>query len=157
MGVSVELKKELIKEVIENIKERFNAKGYSIIFLAADLNPNIKPLKLVSIETEKMNENGINLSLSFEGKEYTNLIIGFCNKAENQNKEKKDLLRKFEEQFPSDHKANQTTSWRAFIFYKKYLNWKLPTLTNIKFDEDNHFYKDLEEKVEIMINMLKEI
>lgn len=148
--IQMDLKKDLIKEIVKKIEDRFVKLGYSNI-----ITTNLESDKglLVSIENDKMEKLNIKLKLNFEGKNYTGLIIGFCKNSSNKTRNS-ELFEKFKKEFPNND-AKQSDWWIAYFFYdNKYKNWFFPTLADIKFDESNGFYLDLEKKVEIMIKTL---
>lgn len=148
LDINVEVKKELIKHIVRKIKTRFEERGFLEI---RTINLDNDKGLLISFQTTALAENNLRLGLNFESSDFRNLIIGFQNISVSQPKDL-HLLQLFTIEFPE---AKHSLSWPSYIVYYKYRDWIFSILTDIYFDTDNAFYKDLESKVDRMLAVLE--
>lgn len=142
-----DLKKVIIFEIVEKIKELFERKGFINI---ETINFSKDKGLLISFQTENLAKRNLNFRLNFEGNNYSALIIGFFNSSNKQAKDSK-LLEMVKEEFP---KAKQSDWWNVYMFYEDYQDWYFANLNKIYLDTDGDFYIDLESKIDRLLNIL---
>ena len=146
--VNKDLKKEIIKHIINKIKIMFERKGFVNIEV---MNLNNDRGRLIGFQTQTLIDNNLRLALNFEGSNYTGLIIGFVNYDSKQAKDSR-LLELFINEFP---KARQSDWWNVYMYYEEYRDWYYSLLSKIYFDNDGVFLIDLENKIDTMLTILK--
>lgn len=146
--VNKDLKKVLIKHIVEKIEIIFKRKGF-INIDTMDFSKNKG--RLIGFQTPTLIENNLRLALNFESANYSRLIIGFINNSSKQDKNPK-LLELFKDEYP---KAKQSDWWNGYMYYEEYKDWYFHTLSKIYFDKDETFYIDLENKIDRLLALFE--
>ncbi|HOY16690.1 MAG TPA: PD-(D/E)XK nuclease family protein [Haliscomenobacter sp.] len=142
--LSKDLKKEIIKDITQKIRIMLERKGF-INIETMDIDKDRG--RLAQFETPTLNANKLRFVLNFESNNYSNLILGFVNVEPNQAQDSR-LLELIKNEFP---KAKQSAWWNFYMLYEEYRDWSFTGLSEIYFDNDETFYKDLENKIDRML------
>lgn len=148
IDVNVDLKKELIKSIIEKITKILTRKEF-INIKTMDFSKDSG--RLIEFQTQSLIKKNLKFRLNFEGNSYSNLIIGFIKEDIKQDKIPQ-LFESFKKEYPN---AKQSDWWNGYIYYEGYKNWYYHTLSEIYFDEDEIFYKDLENKIDNLLMLIE--
>lgn len=148
IDVNVDLKKELIKSIIEKINKILTRKEF-INIKTMDFSKDSG--RLIEFQTQSLIKKNLKFRLNFEGNSYSNLIIGFI-----KEDIKQDIIPQLFESFKKEYpNAKQSDWWNGYIYYEGYKNWYYHTLSEIYFDEDETFYKDLENKIDNLLMLIE--
>lgn len=148
IDVNVDLKKELIKSIIEKINKILTRKEF-INIKTMDFSKDRG--RLIEFQTQSLIKKNLKFRLNFEGNSYSNLIIGFI-----KEDIKQDIIPQLFESFKKEYpNAKQSDWWNGYIYYEGYKNWYYHTLSEIYFDEDETFYKDLENKIDNLLMLIE--
>lgn len=145
--VNNELKKELVTRILGKIQEMLYKKGFEDV---KTMDCGVTQGTLFDIQTASMKKNHIKLALNFEGKEYSRLNMGFVKTNSNISLDPDKLYRGFKKVFSESKQSDQ---WLAYIEYTEYRDFYYHTLNKIYFDKDFGFYRDLEDKIDRMMEI----
>ena len=145
--VNNELKKELVTRILGKIQEMLSKKGFEDV---KTMDGGVTQGILFHIQTASMKKNHIKLALYFEGKEYSRLNMGFVKTNSNISLDPDKLHQGFKKVFSESKQSDQ---WLAYIEYTEYRDFYYHTLNKIYFDKDFGFYRDLEDKIDLMMEI----
>ncbi|MBW8241886.1 MAG: PD-(D/E)XK nuclease family protein [Allomuricauda sp.] len=145
--VNNELKKELVTRILGKIQEMLSKKGIEDV---KTMDCGVTQGTLFHIQTASMKKNHIKLALYFEGKEYSRLNMGFVKTNSNISLDPDKLHQGFKKVFSESKQSDQ---WLAYIEYTEYRDFYYHTLNKIYFDKDFGFYRDLEDKIDRMMEI----
>lgn len=145
--VNNELKKELVTRILGKIQEMLSKKGFEDV---KTMDCGITQGTLFHIQTASMKKNHIKLALYFEGKEYSRLNMGFVKTNSNISLDPDKLYQGFKKVFSESKQSDQGL---AYIEYTEYRDFYYHTLNKIYFDKDFGFYRDLEDKIDRMMEI----
>jgi len=145
--VNNELKKELVTRILGKIGEMLSKKGFEDV---KTMDCGVTQGTLFHIQTASMKKNHIKLALYFEGKEYSRLNMGFVKTNSNISLDPDKLHQGFKKVFSESKQSDQ---WLAYIEYTEYRDFYYHTLNKIYFDKYFGFYRDLEDKIDRMMEI----
>lgn len=145
--VNNELKKELVTRILSKIQELLSKKGFEDV---KTMDCGVTQGALFDIQTASMKKNHIKLALNFEGKEYSRLNMGFVKTNSNISLDPDKLYRGLKKVFSESKQSDQ---WLAYIEYTEYRDFYYHTLNKIYFDQDFGFYRDIEDKIDRMMEI----
>ena len=137
LDVENDIQKSMISEIVNKTRKHLEKKyEFEIESINFDANKGL----LLSIETEKMKAKNFKIQFNFENSNFENLIFGFINKDKTLH-QNESLLELAKEHY---HLARQSAWWNVYIPFEKYRNWNYNTLSQIYFEKNDEFIKDVE-------------